>query len=146
MVQARILRKHNSDSHYANAIYSFLRKRASNQVGEPDFPIASVMHGKAVIVGSNQTFKVGDHDFSKFSLIPDAIVLHDVPRSEEDDAYTDEEEGEYVKTSLGSWYIGQVFYGIKSMTTEGSTAWHGVAELYETLKGYYQTVPERVYI
>ena len=149
LVQARILRKHNSDSHYANAIYSFLRKRASKhvecvafasvdakckvQVGEPDFPIASVMHGKAVIVGSNQTFKVGDHDFSKFSLIPDVILLHDVPRSGEDDAYTDEEEGEYVKTSLGSWY-------------RGTTAWRGVAELYEPLKGYYQTVPQRVYI
>ena len=43
--------------------------------GEPDFPITSVSRGKAVvIVGSNQTFKVGDHDFSKLSLIPDGAA------------------------------------------------------------------------
>ena len=40
-------------------------------VGEPDFPIALVPHGKRVIVGSNETFMVGDHDFTKLSLIRD---------------------------------------------------------------------------
>ena len=35
------------------------------QIGEPGFPIAAVSHGKQVIVGMNQSFQVGDHDFSK---------------------------------------------------------------------------------
>ena len=56
MVQARLLRKVNVDSHYTNAIYSFLKELASKHVnnsimvsadakckisvGEPGFPIA----------------------------------------------------------------------------------------------------------
>ena len=97
MVQARLMRKDNVDAHYTNAIYSFLKERAvkySNStamisadakcevsVGEPDFPIASVSRGKAVIVGRNEKFKVGDHDFSKVSLIPDATLIHSIPGS-----------------------------------------------------------------
>ena len=81
MVQARLMRKANADSHYANAIYSFMKDRAVKyldetvmisadakckvSVGEPGYPIASVSRGKAVIVGVNETFKVGDHDYSK---------------------------------------------------------------------------------
>ena len=78
MVQARLLRKENVDSHYTNAIYSFLKERASKHVnssimvsadakckisvGEPGFPIAAVTRGKLVVVGV--------HDYSKISLIP----------------------------------------------------------------------------
>ena len=76
MVQSRILRKHNPDSHYANAIYSFLCKRAIQladittfasidakckvPIGESGFPIAAVSRGKQLIVGCNQSFQVGD--------------------------------------------------------------------------------------
>ena len=65
MVQARVLRKNNLDAHYANAIVSFLRERATKHgestslcsadakckvnIGEPRFPIASVSRGKQVI-------------------------------------------------------------------------------------------------
>ena len=162
MVQARTLRKHNADLHYTKVIYSFMRKMASNHadavtfasvdakckisVGEPDFPIISVSRGKAGIVGSNQTFKVGDHDFSKLSLIPDAILIHDIHKIEDNDEGDPDTEENEVKSTLGSWYIGQVFYGIKSMESEGSMAWRGVAELLETMKSYHDIVPERVYI
>ena len=37
------------------------------QIGEPAYPIAAVSRGKKVLVGINETFAVGDHDFSKFS-------------------------------------------------------------------------------
>ena len=55
MVQARVLRKNNPDSHYANAVYSFLNTSATKcndttftsmdakckiSVGEPGYPIA----------------------------------------------------------------------------------------------------------
>ena len=88
MVQARLLRKNNSDSHYTNAVYSFLKERAIQNttctamisadakckvsVGEPGFQIAVVSREKAV-VGRNEVFKVGDHDFPKVSLIPDLL-------------------------------------------------------------------------
>ena len=94
MVQARLLRKENIDSHYANAIYSFIKERACDDarntvmvsadakckvsVGEPGYPLAAVSRGKQVVVGKNETFKVGDHDFSKLSLIPDAMLFQSI--------------------------------------------------------------------
>ena len=111
MVQARILRKTNVDSHYTNALYSFLKERAETfkshvamissdakckvSVGEPGTPIVSVSRGKRVIVGVNQTLQVSDHDYSKISLISDATFLQTIPHA---DDYT--------------WYRGQVFYSI----------------------------------
>ena len=98
MVQTRIMRKHNVDLHYDNAIFSFLKKRAKKYagsttfvtadanckvpVGEPGFPIVAVARGKKVIVGENEVITVGDHDFSKLSLIPDAILIHTIPADE----------------------------------------------------------------
>ena len=126
MVQARILRKTNVDSHYTNALYSFLKERAETfkshvamiscdakckvSVGEPGTPIASVSRGKrggggGVIVGVNQTLQVSDHDYSKISLIPDATFIQTIPHVDDD-----------------TWYRGQVFYSIKDMSLQGSTA------------------------
>ena len=48
-------------------------------VGEPDYPIAAVRRGRSVIVGINEVLKVGDHDFTKLSIIPDAYLIHDIP-------------------------------------------------------------------
>ena len=129
MVQARVLRKNNQDAHYANAIFSFLRERATKHaestsfcsadakckvnIGDPGFPIASVSRGKQVIVGHNKIMKVGDHDFSKMSIIPDAILIHDIPGCNHE---------EYESSCVGALYRGQVYYGIKDMLFEGSTA------------------------
>lgn len=52
-------------------------------VGEPGYPNAAVSRGKAVIVGVNQKFIVRDHDFSKVSLISDAMLIHTVPEKED---------------------------------------------------------------
>ena len=96
MMQARLFRKYNPDSHYCNAIHNFMKERAMAHrdtstlfsvdakckvsLGEPDFPIASVTRDKKVIVGINQSFEVGDHDFSKISIIPDAVFVQKFPR------------------------------------------------------------------
>ena len=159
MVQARLLRKNNTDSHYANAIYSFLKERAvlnitstamfsadakcKVTVGEPDYPIAAVSRGKAVIVGKNEVFKVGDHDFSRVSLIPDATLTHTIPEQDEEDENT-----EYNKQSVGKWYTGKVFYSIKDMPTQGSSAMRGVAELSAALTSHYELeeCPSRMYL
>ena len=79
-------------------------------VGEPDYPIAAVSRGKAVIVGKNETFKVGDHDYSLLSLIPDAILLHSIP--EKNDEEEEDENTECNKQSVGKWYSGKVFYSL----------------------------------
>ena len=38
--------------------------------GEPSHPVAAAERGKKVVVGENQMMSVGDHEFTKFSLIP----------------------------------------------------------------------------
>ena len=67
------------------------------KVGEPGYPVSSVEQDREVIVSSNQTFVVGDHDFCKFSLIPNVI---DIPFS-----------------INGTWYSGNVHIGIKDSTS-----------------------------
>ena len=119
MVQARLLRKNNSDSHYTNAVYSFLKERAIQDstctamisadskckvsVGEPGSPIAAVSRGKDVIVGRNEVFKVGDHDFSKVSLIPDAIRIHSIPENEEEEQEVTECNKQSVAWKMVYW-------------------------------------------
>ena len=154
MVQARVLRKYNPDFHYANAVFSFLKRRAKSnaantsfitadakckvQIGEPGFPIAAVARGKKVLVGVNEVMSVADHDFSKLSLIPDAILVHDIPGNSDFDldANVDAE-------AVGAWYRGQVHYGIKNMANEGSTAIRGAVEIAEGVKQHIS--PERLY-
>ena len=41
--------------------------------------MAAVSQGKKVLVGVNETAMVADHDFSKISIIPDAVLIQDVP-------------------------------------------------------------------
>ena len=43
--------------------------------GEPSYPVAAAERGKKVIVGANQIMAVGDHDFTKFSIIPSVDLL-----------------------------------------------------------------------
>ena len=43
--------------------------------GEPSYPVAAAERGKKVIVAENQIMAVGDHDFTKFTLIPSVDVL-----------------------------------------------------------------------
>jgi len=45
------------------------------KIGELEYPVAAVEHGRRVIVSQSQILVVGDHDFAKFSLIP-SVVLH----------------------------------------------------------------------
>lgn len=72
-------------------------------IGEPDCPIALVTCGKRIIVGSNETFMIGDHDFIKLSLTPVAYLLHELPKLD------DSEES----PKVGEWYTGQVYYRLK---------------------------------
>ena len=86
MVQSRQLHSDHMDCHYAAAIFKYLKKFAiafrdyatmvclddkhNIKVGEPGFPVAAVDRGKEVIVGSNSSFQVGDHDFTKAKITP----------------------------------------------------------------------------
>ena len=74
-----------------------------------------------VLVGCRQSMQVLDHDSSKLPLIPDEILCQDIPPMIKDDALN--EESEVTEGNIDtSWYRGQVYYGIKFMVVEGSTA------------------------
>ena len=72
------------------------------EIGEPGYPVAAAERGQ-VIVSQTETFAVGDHDFTRFSLIPSVGLQVDIPEMLE-----------------GSWYMytGQVFVGLKDAVFE----------------------------
>ena len=137
MNQARLFCKKNPDAHYYNAICNFMKQRAIKDrtdssffsagaickvsVGERDFPLGSVSRGKKVVVGVNESFRLADHDFSKVSLISDAMFVQDILKSQ-DGKPADEHLHD---DSKNLWFCGQVYYGV----TEASTALRGVAEM-----------------
>ena len=86
------------------------------KVGEPGFPLSAVQREHEVIVSLNETFCVGYHDFSKFSLIPSVPLLIDIP-----------------VTMEGSRYRGQVHIGIKDAIYEPSSPLRHATELYDYL-------------
>jgi hypothetical protein len=89
MIQKRQFRKAHPDEHYCAAIWRYMREYAvlyrekchlislddkhRISVGEPRFPVAAAERGKQVLVGPNETFAVGDHDFTRFSIVPSVI-------------------------------------------------------------------------
>ena len=44
--------------------------------------MAAVSRGKMVIVGANETTMAANHDSSKILIIPDAVLIHDVPETD----------------------------------------------------------------
>ena len=84
--------------------------------GKPGFPLAAVEHGRQVIISLDQSFQVGDHDFSHFSLIPSVCLDIDIPISMND-----------------SWYTGKVFVGYKDAAFEASSPLRHATELYSLL-------------
>ena len=125
-------------THRENVVMVSADAKCKVSRGEPGTPIAAVTRGKRVIVGMNESFQVTYHDFSKISLIPDGTLIQVVPSPDEDDT------SGAIKTELGAWHSGQVFYSIKDMALEGSTAWRWAVEL---SRDYYkEEIPERLYI
>ena len=95
MIQQRQWRKDHPDTHYAAAIYRYLREyevqvwehasfvslddKHRVKVGEPRFPVAAAERGRKVLVSVGSSFQVGDHDFTKFSIIPSVQLHVDIP-------------------------------------------------------------------
>lgn len=85
MVQKRQLRKSHPDAHFCAALFKYMRDYARKfreislfvciddkhriKVGEPGYPVAAVERGKEVIVSTNETLEVVDHDFCRFGQV-----------------------------------------------------------------------------
>ena len=64
------------------------------------------------MVGQNETFEVGDHDFTKYSLISSVSFIINIPESIE-----------------GSWYEGAVHVGYKDAVLQPSSALRHATEV-----------------
>lgn len=100
MVQSRQFRQDHIDMHYASALFRYLKEFAfkykddttfvcmddkhTMKIGEPGYPLAAVERGKQVLVARGSIFLVGDHDFSKFSMIPSVTLNINIPDKVDD--------------------------------------------------------------
>ena len=107
MIQQRQWRHSHPDTHYAAALFRYMREYAVDvrdyctfvclddkhriKVGEPGFPVASAERGRRVPVRLDEFLTVGDHDFTKFSLVPSVIFVVDVPDEIHESWYRGEE-------------------------------------------------------
>lgn len=107
MVQKWQFQKTHEDEHYAAAIFWYVCDYAIQvkdqctmlciddkhwlKVGKPGFLVAAAKQGRKVIVRAGTTFEVGDHNFTKFSIVPSVALIVDIPRDIHE-----------------SWYRGQV--------------------------------------
>ncbi len=112
MVQQRQWRHQHIDAHYAAACYRYMREYAlivrdyssfvsiddkhKIKVSEPGYPIAAAERGKRVLVREDEFLTVGDHDFSKFGLIPSVVFVMNIPEVISDSWFS----GMYVYKSL----------------------------------------------
>ena len=132
MVQKRLMRKDHPDSHYAAALFRYEREFAIKhrtecmffciddkhkiKCGEPGFPVAAAERGRQVIVSANKIIAAGDHDFTKFSLVPSVILNVDIPESLE-----------------GTFYTGQVYISLKDAAFQASSSLRHCTEMYSIL-------------
>ena len=86
------------------------------KVGEPGFPVAAAERGRKVIVRAGTTFEVGDHDFTKFSIVPSVALIVDIPKDIHE-----------------SWYQGQVIVSFKDAAFEASSPIRHATELSHVL-------------
>ena len=58
------------------------------KVRKPGYPVAAAERGRQVLVREDEHMLVGDHDFTKFSLIPSVVCIINVPEDICDSWYT----------------------------------------------------------
>lgn len=61
-------------------------------------------------------FEGGDHDFTKFSMVPSVVLVNEIPGD-----------------IASSWYDGNVFVSLKDAAFEPSSPMHHMAQLYSLL-------------
>lgn len=95
-------------------VFFLLDDKHRVKVGEPGFPVAAAERGRRVLVGRDSAFQVGDHDFTRISIIPSVCFAINIPDSID-----------------SSWYTGRVFVGLKEAVFEPSSPSRHIAELYD---------------
>ena len=96
------------------ALMISIGQRWGNHAG---YPVAAAERGRRVIVARGTSFQVGDHDLTKFSVIPSVVLNVDIP----DDV-------------ANSWYRGNVTITLKDAAFEPSSPFRHADELFDLLK------------
>ena len=99
------------------------------KIGVPNFPVAAAERGRRVAVSMTTSFEVGDHDFTKFSLIPSVCMVITIPENVSD-----------------SWYQGRVFVGTKDAIFQPSSPIRHATEVTTILKKCYSPVPPILFV
>jgi len=82
------------------------------KIEEPGFPIAAAERGRRVLVSMTKSFQVGDHDFTKFSVILSVMLVLVISHTISD-----------------SWYDGKVYIGVKDAVFQPSSPLRHMCEL-----------------
>ena len=104
VVQQQQWRRSHPDSHYAAAVFRYMREysillrgfclficlddKHKVKFGEPYFPVAAAERGKRVLVRADESLRDSDHDFTKFSLVPSVIFNIIIPEKASDSWYS----------------------------------------------------------
>ena len=114
MMQKHMMCKQYGDEHYCAYIYKYLRSMTVElcdissfictndkhkvPIGEPRYPLATLPRGRRVLIAiaTNESYQVGDHDFTKINTIPTVILLSNIPDSIDD-----------------SWFRGKLYVLLK---------------------------------
>ena len=142
-----MVRESHGDDHYANAIYQYARQYAIDirelayfictddkhkiVLGEPGFPLSVLPRVGRVLVGKNEVYQAGDHDFSTI-LIPTVILLNTIP-----------------ETVDGSLYQGKPMVSLKISPTDPSSALKNAKEISNVLIKQYgskENIPYSSYL
>ena len=144
-IQRRQLRKSNVDSHYALALFKYMREfvtliykmdsrsvaqvfaddKAKINVGQPGQPVSTGVRGRRQLVYNDRTIAALDHDMSSLSLTPSAVFIPDLDQDKE------------ITSAISKWYCGQVFISIKDTATEPSNCVRHSLELETIIRSTY---------
>ena len=134
-----MVRESHDDDHYANAIYKYAWQYAIDIrelayficTDEPGFPLSVLPRVRRVLVGKNEVYQVGDHDFSTI-LIATVILLNTIP-----------------ETVDGSLYQGKPMVSLKISPTDPSSALKNAKEIANVLIEQYgskENIPYSPYL
>ena len=58
-------------------------------IGESGYTLSALPRGHRVLFATNESYQVGDHDFTKINMIPTVILLNNIPEKVEDSLFRD---------------------------------------------------------
>ena len=95
-------------------------RQAPHKGWDPGFPVAAAEIGKNVLVKVGASFEVGDHNFTKFSLVPSVSLVNTIPSD-----------------ISGLWYRGSVYFALKERAFKPSSTARHAMELASCLQHLY---------